>query len=582
MDPDKLTDSKNGFSHIIKNIVIMFVMILLVPIVFRYAMELQRVVLQDDTIGRLITGRYGATNTNVGQQMATTILAGFVRPNTDVVGDACDTVTSADSPQFSSCIDKLNNSSNKGAGSTYEKALTEKDGYKKLIDLASSNEKSHGEYVISYSLLISTAVGGFTAYILLLFCIDIAVRTAKLAFLQLIAPIPIVTYIDDGGQGMFKKWTKECTNTYLSLFIRLAGIYFAIYLIQNFILSPNLQVCSFDGSNNCHTPSFLAVVFLILGSLMFAKELPKLIESITGLKLDGGFTLNPFKKLEQVPLVGKTASKGLGLAGRTAGNLAGFAWGATGAHVANAVGTAFKNKYNGSKMQGIVNSVGDKTGGIFHAVDSWGGNRLSRIGADFGGTVGTLTNRRDDAILASHKKVNDAISATENRALDKIKNGEAGALSMEYNQRRAMIDALKSQDTSGMTSEQLKAHTQDIAKAQYDFDNWYNNDAKYAYIDLNSGADDATYQIKDDNNNVIATYTKEGVFGKDSKSNKVNSDAALNGMMETYKKAAESGGHTVEDTASARHKQQGKFKGEDTEINNRRLAQREASSNNKK
>lgn len=346
IDPDKLSDSKKGFTSIIKNVVIMFVMILAVPIVFRYAMILQQAILDDDTIGRLITGKYGATSQSVGPKMATSILAGFVRPNDDVVGDLCDTIIPS-----TNCIEKLNSLSS-GMGTDYNNAITNND-YKKLIDLAASNNKTNGEYIISYSWLISTLVGGFTAYILLLFCIDIATRTAKLAFLQMIAPIPIVTYIDDGGQGMFKKWTKECTNTYLSLFVRLAGIYFAVYLITTFILNVDLKVCSFNdpGCTNPHTPSPLAIIFLILGTLMFAKQLPKLIEGITGLKLDGDFTLNPMKKLSSVPLLGGAAAAGAGLAGTGAlaagrlgfGAVKGLGAGAVSAIKGNGFGSGWKS-----------------------------------------------------------------------------------------------------------------------------------------------------------------------------------------------------------------------------------------------
>ena len=73
-----------------------------------------------------------------------------------------------------------------------------------------------------------------TAVVLLLinFCMDVAVRSIKLAFLQLVAPIPIISYIDpkSGKDGLFKKWYDMCFKTYLSLFIRLLALYFAIYI----------------------------------------------------------------------------------------------------------------------------------------------------------------------------------------------------------------------------------------------------------------------------------------------------------------------------------------------------------------
>ena len=53
-------------------------------------------------------------------------------------------------------------------------------------------------------------------------------------------------------------------------------------------------------------------VFIILGALMFAKQLPKLISDLTGMKMDGKFTLNPLKKMSEVPIAGKAANLAIG------------------------------------------------------------------------------------------------------------------------------------------------------------------------------------------------------------------------------------------------------------------------------
>ena len=50
---------------------------------------------------------------------------------------------------------------------------------------------------------------------------------------------------------------------------------------------------------------FLLKVFMLIGVLMFAKQMPKILEGL-GLKIDGsGFTLNPLKKVENEALGGK-------------------------------------------------------------------------------------------------------------------------------------------------------------------------------------------------------------------------------------------------------------------------------------
>ena len=202
LDPDKLSDSKTGFASIIRNVVIMFVMIIAVPLVFRYAMALQYLILEDDTIGRLITGHYSSNTSSVGDRMASALLAGFIRPNDEISKlEVCKDVMGESSENYQKCVDALNDAvSGSNLGDMFADGLTKDKGYKKLTELARTNDvDGSGQFYITYNFGLSTLVGGFVAYILLMFCIEIAVRTVKLAFLQLIAPIPIVTNIDNNG-----------------------------------------------------------------------------------------------------------------------------------------------------------------------------------------------------------------------------------------------------------------------------------------------------------------------------------------------------------------------------------------------
>ena len=71
---------------------------------------------------------------------------------------------------------------------------------------------------------------------------------------------------------------------------------------------------------------------------MFAKEIPQLIQDLTGLKLDGGFAINPIRKLNQVPALGK----GFGAVG---GAIAG---GRAGGRVGNRLGGALTGAFMGA------------------------------------------------------------------------------------------------------------------------------------------------------------------------------------------------------------------------------------------
>ena len=121
--------------------------------------------------------------------------------------------------------------------------------------------------------------------------------------------MPIISYVDpkSGKDGMFKKWTHEVVKTWASLFVRLATIYFAIYVIE-LVGNSNLL-------NESH--GVWVTLFLIIGALMFAKQAPKLIEDIFGIKFDG-LALSPVKKFKKEALGGEALAKVPGKVGAAA------------------------------------------------------------------------------------------------------------------------------------------------------------------------------------------------------------------------------------------------------------------------
>ncbi len=218
-------------------------------------------------------------------------------------------------------------------------------------------KESNGEnrYLINYRFLLSTIIGGATVYLLVLFCIDIAIRSVKLGFLQMIAPIPILSYCDpkSGKDGMFKKWTTMCFKTYVDLFIRLFALYFGIYVIT-------IIGTFYDVTTGEMVDDFLVQVFMIIGMLMFAKKLPDFLKDALG--IDGGtfkdFKLNPIKRLEEQAVGGKTIKRATGVAtGIGIGTLAGAAGLATGKGIHRATfGKAIAGGWNGDKFGKLFSS----------------------------------------------------------------------------------------------------------------------------------------------------------------------------------------------------------------------------------
>ena len=200
-NPDSISDSRSGSGALIKRIVISLVCLAIVPWIFTFAYRIQYVILNENIIGNLVLG--GMTNTdpneslkNGGNIMAIRTFQGFFYPE---------------------------NYEN-GKFSDYDNAMssTSWDSATKFIDENLNIEGEKGEYKYHYQALISTIAGVAVAAILLIFCVDVAIRSVKLAFLQLIAPIPVLSYIDQKkGDKIFNNWMSECVSTYLDVFIRL-------------------------------------------------------------------------------------------------------------------------------------------------------------------------------------------------------------------------------------------------------------------------------------------------------------------------------------------------------------------------
>ncbi len=113
---------------------------------------------------------------------------------------------------------------------------------------------------------------GILVWIVVL-CVDVIIRRFKLLLLQMIAPIPIISYADPNDQ-MFNKWGKMYISTYLDLFLKLIAISFAVSLLEIvWVIRPNSAIETF---------------FYVVAILVFAKMIPSMISDIFGIKLGSG------------------------------------------------------------------------------------------------------------------------------------------------------------------------------------------------------------------------------------------------------------------------------------------------------
>ena len=368
VDPSKFTDEKKGFGGIIKRSVISIVLLGITPSIFNMAFDLQNLVVgsannTDNIIYKLIVGKAPSKDAeSFGHVIASELYFGFYTENEPLKLNQGLEVTYPDSGGVQLEV------------YDYEylktQILEDHMSFSDTVDYISITNA--GQYVIKWDGLFAIGFGLFMVYILITYCISVATRVIQLAYLQLIAPVPILSYISD-PEGSFKNWTKQCMTTYLDLFIRLAIIYFII-TVSTQILQAFSEVGSvFYESTGLEAGSGTAKWvsrFLIIGLLMFGKRVPELLKDLFpnfgGGAASIGFGLkNPKKMLGDIPGMGiakGAATFGLGtvvggVAGMATGikNSEGFrgklagAFGGLGRGAASArtKGNIFKNAQNG-------------------------------------------------------------------------------------------------------------------------------------------------------------------------------------------------------------------------------------------
>ena len=156
-----------------------------------------------------------------------------------------------------------------------------------------SKYQSDGD--ITYLMGVSTLCGIFALYSFVSFSIDMGVRAAKLAYYQIIAPIPLVLQVLPKFKKNFTQYVSSLIQTFMEVFIRISVVYIVVYIICH--LTDLFSSSDRLWDNNALTPSerYLALALLIMGLIIFAKDAPKVITESLGIQ--GG--MGDFKSLKE-------------------------------------------------------------------------------------------------------------------------------------------------------------------------------------------------------------------------------------------------------------------------------------------
>ncbi len=267
--------------------------------------------------------------------------------------------------------------------------LTSLSGFSTSFNMTDTNSS----YVYYYMWPLTTICGIVLVFILVGIAVDVAIRVFKLMILQMIAPIPVMTYIDpkSSKDGAFNSWIKTFITTYLDIFIKLGTVYLLLLLVKEFF-SGNLfgnvyKTLGFASGN-------FVMIFLIIGLFHFAKEAPKFIKDALGIKDSGGGSF-----------MGKALS---GMAGAAAGAAAGFAGGlATGGLAGGLSGI----------MTGASSGLAGKPGQAFAQVRD---EQAKLLGKTPGGIKGKLQNQAMQRSVMKH-------TGLSKKKLDELKNAKLTA-----------------------------------------------------------------------------------------------------------------------------------------------------------
>lgn len=427
IDPDKINDKKNGVLNIVKRSIISIILLGSTPYIFSGAMEIQKLVIGTDASDNILYKLIANNKTNsvgkTGAVLASDLYFEFFRDDESpkIDGGVEDYIKTCNNvPSGSYCNRFVETNID-----TIKKDVTESTlNFFDTVAYLSLKENDSNDYVIEFDWggLLGIIVGAFVLYMIFMYCVQTAIRVIQLAYLQLIAPIPILSYISN-PDGSFKNWGSQCISTYLDLFIRLIIIYFTMTMINEVLVmlgdidSVLMTSTGLSGSDN-FILKLTVKIFIILGLLLFAQKAPDLIKEI-------------------FPSFGGAAGLGFGLKmPKEAKGLATFGLGAGIGAVAGAAtgikyGAGTKGGRIGGALTGLVRGGlgGAKTkGNIFKNVSGGMANQRSAMQRAY--------NRNNDGSTFWGRTIGAGDAARTKAAFD-----EELALYDAYDQNTKIIDA---------------------------------------------------------------------------------------------------------------------------------------------
>ena len=330
VNPDSMNDKSQGIGKLSMRIIVSLVMLIAFPIAFQFLNRVQphimealpRIILATNTSLNAdnYDAEYGGQMENIGKQIA------FMTYHGVFFNTECgDTGEGGENDLSFGCFQYNDN--------TVATAVDH-------INDAADGDSDHYRY--NYLPIVGFVTALVMTLILLGYAVDVSIRVFKLIILQVIAPIPIISYMDpkSSKDGAFNKWVKMVISVWLDLFIKLGIIYFVMLVISELISSQVISNLTRELFGNNGPRGGLVLIALIVGLLFFAKDAPKFIADAMGIKMgENGKLFGGLGKIMAAGAIG-------------AGTLGSIAAGARASYMADAENGKNHNAFNILKNAG--------------------------------------------------------------------------------------------------------------------------------------------------------------------------------------------------------------------------------------
>lgn len=434
VSPDKMFDKSAGAGVVVKNLVVVIILLASVNFIFNTMGELQNALVESQFMSRVIIGsETGVTEktdgVTAGQQITYMIWLNFFLEVND------------DDPSQNTPCSQSNSDLCEYARNGVASAVLGGD----IWDFGAVA----GKKGIRSNCILSLIGGIFLIYILISFILDVGVRAFKLVFLQMIAPIPIISYIEPKTQKNLQNWAKITAFTFLDLFVRLGIILLAMVLISNI---PALVTDFFN--DELHGLAWAVAFFLLIISiLIFAKALPGLLKDIFGFDA-GGVELNPFKKAGFGAITGGLLGTGAGaVMGSIVGARDGYKEGGWRQAVKRGLGGAFaggaRGLNAGRKSQKAADLFKNTRQGIKNQTDARNrraseGGYFNRLKNDLKSDLKVPTPAAMKKTLAANKAIAGLASAAKDKSERAVLKNLGNVDGRKYMSKDDYIDAKSS------------------------------------------------------------------------------------------------------------------------------------------